>query len=65
MIELNIKCPNCGHNVTLDDGWNDTEFFDDEYRDYSTCTCENCDKSFYLTLIYKFSHFELGEEIED
>ena len=64
-MEIIIKCPNCGHNLILNDEWGDSEYYNNEYLDYSTGYCEHCEKEFFITLIYKFDHFEIDEEIKD
>lgn len=62
---IDIRCPKCKGNLILDDEYNDGTFYEDTYIDYSTCYCEKCDTNFFIKTYYKFSHFELGEEIKE
>ena len=62
-MEVDIRCPKCKGKLILDDEYNDSYIFGDTYTDISTCYCEQCESEYIINTHYKFSHFELGEEI--
>ena len=62
-MEINIRCPKCKGKLILDDEYNDSYIFGDTYTDISTCFCEQCESEYIIETYYKFSHFELGEEL--
>ena len=64
-MEINIKCPKCKGKLILDDEYNDGTLYEDTYIDISICCCEQCGSEYVIDTYYKFSHFELGEEIKE
>jgi predicted Zn-ribbon and HTH transcriptional regulator len=60
---INIRCPKCKSELILEDEYNDSYIFHDTYIDIGTCYCEQCKSEYIINTYYKFSHFELGEEI--
>lgn len=62
---INIRCPKCKGELILEDEYNDSDIFNDTYIDIGTCYCKQCGSEYIINTYYKFSHFELGEEIKE
>lgn len=64
MEELKQTCPNCGHNLFVDDII-DTDNSGNTYIELGFAGCHHCGKTYTLDIVYTLSHIIIGKEIED
>ena len=58
-------CPICGNELEYDEMYDEANVFDDIAEHYYEGHCENCRKVFRWVEVYKFSHYEGMEEIDE
>lgn len=59
-----IKCLNC-NTIIEDYDIIDTDYTMSNLVEIGWCTCPKCNKTFELDVVYKFSHFVVGEEMKE
>lgn len=57
-----IRCPNCGAVLALDDTY-DNLYSDDYYTECCIYHCPQCEKEYQIDLHYKYVNYSIEREI--